>query len=103
MIENQSTNPFKIGDRVVFAPDERSMGWDWPIFGRVRLKPGDSGVITRIEKDVYLYLDDERAPVLVDRIHLKNCQHSPHREQPDQVLEAISPFVAKLAGTRAGS
>jgi hypothetical protein len=82
MIENQSTNPFKIGDRVVFAPDGRSIGWDWPIFERVRLKPGDSGVITRIEKDVYLYLDDERGAFTGSAFRLRfqsELQGMPHR------------------------
>jgi hypothetical protein len=35
-------------------------GWEWPTFDRVRLKPGNIGVITRIDKGMYLYLDDER-------------------------------------------
>jgi ATP-dependent exoDNAse (exonuclease V) alpha subunit len=60
MTEKQSVNPFKLGDRVIFTPNERSIGWEWPTFDRVRLKPGDSGVVTRIDKGAYLYLDDER-------------------------------------------
>jgi hypothetical protein len=59
-MEKQTSSPFKIGDRVVFAPDERTIGWDWPMFDRVRLKPGDIGIVTRIDKDMYLYLDDDR-------------------------------------------
>ena len=60
MAEKQTTSPFKVGDRVVFAPDERTIGWSWPTFERVRLKPGDTGIVTRIEKEMYLYLDDDR-------------------------------------------
>jgi ATP-dependent exoDNAse (exonuclease V) alpha subunit len=60
MTEKQMSNPFKVGDRVIFTPDERTIGWIWPTFDRVRLKPGDTGVVTRIYKDVYLYIDDER-------------------------------------------
>jgi hypothetical protein len=56
----QKRNPFKIGDRVVFAPDEHVVGWAWPTFDRVRLKPGDIGVVTRIEKGECLHLDDDR-------------------------------------------
>jgi hypothetical protein len=52
--------PFKIGDRVMFAPDARTIGWSYPTFDRVRLKPGDVGTVTRIDKGQYLYLDDER-------------------------------------------
>jgi hypothetical protein len=52
--------PFKLGDRVIFAPDERAIGWSYPTFDRVRLKPGDSGTVTRIAQGKYLYLDDER-------------------------------------------
>ena len=56
----QKENPFKVGDRVAFRPDERAIGWTWSTFERVRLKPGDTGVITRIDENAYLYLDDGR-------------------------------------------
>ena len=49
MCQNQIMNPFKIGGQVVFAPDERTVGWEWPTFERIRLKPGDVGVITQRE------------------------------------------------------
>jgi hypothetical protein len=54
------TNPFKIGDIVQFEPDDHARGWSWPMFERVRLKPGDTGLITRISQGDYLYLDDDR-------------------------------------------
>jgi hypothetical protein len=60
VIERQVTNPFNLGDRVRFSPDEHAIGWSWPSFERLRLKPGDIGLVTRIDKDLYLYLDDER-------------------------------------------
>jgi ATP-dependent exoDNAse (exonuclease V) alpha subunit len=60
LTENQPSNPFKLGDRVIFTPNEHSIGWTWSTFDRLRLKPGDTGVVTRIDKDVYLYLDDDR-------------------------------------------
>jgi len=53
-------NPFKIGDRVEFVPDERTTGWSYVTFPRVRLKAGDTGTVTRIKKGQYLYLDDNR-------------------------------------------
>jgi ATP-dependent exoDNAse (exonuclease V) alpha subunit len=53
-------NPFKIGDRVKFVPDERTTGWSYATFVRVRLKPGDIGTVTRIAEGQYLYLDDSR-------------------------------------------
>jgi len=53
-------NPFKLGDCVVFDPDERAIGWSWSSFERLRLKPGDAGVVARIAGNNYLYLDDER-------------------------------------------
>lgn len=52
-------NPFKIGDRVVFSPDERTIGWTWSSFDRLRIKPGDVGVVTKIVDDA-LFIDDER-------------------------------------------
>ena len=54
------TSPFEIGDRVQFCPDERTAGWLWPIFDRMRLKPGDVGFVTKVDHGVYLYLDDGR-------------------------------------------
>ena len=60
MAKIQTPNPFMIGDRVVFHPDAHAYGWSWPSFDDVRLHPGDTGVITRIDKDIYLYLDDDR-------------------------------------------
>jgi hypothetical protein len=59
MTEDQSC-PFKVGDRVTFLPDEHDYGWTWPSFERIRLKPGDTGIVTRISQARYLYLDDER-------------------------------------------
>ena len=58
--QNQVMNPFKIGDKVVFAPNEHTVGWSWPTFERIRLKPGDVGIITRIERENYIYLEDEK-------------------------------------------
>ena len=52
--------PFKIGDKVTFTPDERAIGWSYPMFDRVRLKPGDTGLVTRIDQGKYLFLDDDR-------------------------------------------
>ena len=59
-MEEKATNPFKIGDRVVFSPSEHDIGWSYPSFEKVRLKPGDIGVVTRISQGAYLYLDDDR-------------------------------------------
>jgi hypothetical protein len=58
--EQQKVNPFKIGDRVTFAPDDHTVGWSWSSFDRLRLHPGDTGIVTRISKENYLYLDDDR-------------------------------------------
>ena len=60
MPDDAAMSPFKIGDKVIFAPGEHAVGWEWPTFKRTRLKPGDVGVVTRIEKGIYLYLDDGR-------------------------------------------
>ncbi len=60
MTEDDRKCPFKIGDRVRFCPDERTIGWTYATFDRVRLKPGDTGTVTRIEGGQYLFLDDER-------------------------------------------
>jgi pimeloyl-ACP methyl ester carboxylesterase len=55
-------------------------------------------------------LDDEYGTMeQIDRIHrqtastellkLESCGHSPHRDQPDAVLAAATPFIRRLAGT----
>jgi hypothetical protein len=60
MTDIAKANPFKVGDRVRFAPDDHAHGWSWPTYEGVRLKPGDTGVVTRIGNGNYLYLDDDR-------------------------------------------
>ena len=52
--------PFKIGQRVVFKPNEHASGWSQHSFERLRLNPGDIGVITRIDEGKYLFLNDDR-------------------------------------------
>ena len=59
-MQEQMGCPFKLGDVVKFTPDEHAYGWTWPSFGNMRLKPGDTGTITRISQGKYIYLDDER-------------------------------------------
>jgi hypothetical protein len=54
------TNPFKVGDQVRCEPSDHATGWSWPTFERVRLNPGDTGIVTRIREENYLYIDDER-------------------------------------------
>ena len=60
MTDTAVMNPFHIGERVTFAPDDRTVGWAWSSFDRLRLQPGDTGTVTRIDQGVYLYLDDDR-------------------------------------------
>jgi hypothetical protein len=60
MAQEKAPSPFKVGDRLVFSPNERTVGWIWSSFKRVRLKPGDVGVVTQIKDGVYIYLDDGR-------------------------------------------
>jgi len=60
MTDTHTMNPFHIGERVTFAPDDHTVGWAWSSFDRLRLQPGDTGTVTRIDQGVYLYLDDDR-------------------------------------------
>jgi hypothetical protein len=60
MHKDQKVNPFKIGDRATFAPDDHAVGWSWSSFDQLRLHPGETGTVTRIDKENYLYLDDDR-------------------------------------------
>ncbi len=56
---DRQENPFRVGDRVVFDPNEHTIGWSWSSFDRLRIHPGDVGVVTKIVDD-YLYIDDDR-------------------------------------------
>ena len=56
----QEPCPFCLGERVKFSPDQHADGWSWSSFDRCKLHPGDVGTITRIDKDQYVFLDDER-------------------------------------------
>jgi hypothetical protein len=51
-------NPFKLGDKVMFSPDARTIGWTWSSFNRLRILPGDIGIVTRIVDNLILN-DDE--------------------------------------------
>jgi len=52
-----SKNPFKIGDKVQFCPNERAQGWSW--FGPGTIQPNDIGVIARIEREDYIYIEND--------------------------------------------
>jgi hypothetical protein len=52
--------PFKVGDRVVFAPDARTKGWHGESFDRLGVHEGDIGVIARIEDGQYIWLEGDR-------------------------------------------
>ena len=54
----KNDNPFKIGDRVTFAPGEHTIGWMYLSFFDMRLFPGDTGTITRL-KENFVYIDDK--------------------------------------------
>jgi pimeloyl-ACP methyl ester carboxylesterase len=41
------------------------------------------------------------APTTVERLHLSNCGHSPHREQTEELLKAVAAFVASIPVARA--
>jgi hypothetical protein len=56
---NDRGNPFKIGDRVVLDPDQRTIGWAYSSFDRLRIHPGDEGTVTKIVSDMIL-IDDDR-------------------------------------------
>ena len=36
----------------------------------------------------------------VEVLALENCRHSPHRDQPEATLRAITTFVDRIAGTQ---
>lgn len=52
-------NPFKIGDKVVFDPDRRTIGLTYSSFDRLRIHPGDAGTVTKIV-DGAIFIEDGR-------------------------------------------
>jgi hypothetical protein len=50
-VTNDSGNPFKLGDPVVFVPDKRTVGWYQHAFDRWGIHPGYEGRVTRVESD----------------------------------------------------
>jgi ATP-dependent exoDNAse (exonuclease V) alpha subunit len=56
----QTTNPFQIGDKVVFAPNDHALGWSCMSLDKFRIYPGDAGTISKISDDSYLYIEDDR-------------------------------------------
>lgn len=77
MLSNQAC-PFRLGDRVVFSPSDRAFGWSYPTFDRIRLKPGDVGTVTRIDKEAYIYVDDDVYSYVYDRFGNRWQQNGPH-------------------------
>jgi hypothetical protein len=59
MAIKKTSNPFKVGDKVVFSPSEHDIGWAWSSFDRLRIHPGDIGLVTKIANDI-IYIDDGR-------------------------------------------
>jgi hypothetical protein len=47
-------NPFRVGDKVQFVPNEHAQGWSW--FGPGTIQPNDVGVVSRVQNDAYLYI-----------------------------------------------
>lgn len=39
---------------------------------------------------------ERQVPARVERVHLENCRHSPHRDHPTRVIEAIGSFIDRL-------
>ena len=57
-----TTNPYRVGDELVFVPDDRTRGWYQNAFDRWGVYPGYIGVVTRItESDVELENNAEAA------------------------------------------
>lgn len=81
MTEREKSNPFKIGDRVTFDPNADAVGRAWASFEEFRMKPGDTGIVTRISKEMYLYLDDGRGGFHWECF----VKSTPQGESPDQM------------------
>jgi hypothetical protein len=49
-----SSNPFHVGDKVQFLPNQRAQGWSW--FGPGTIHPHDVGIVSRLEDRDYVYM-----------------------------------------------
>jgi hypothetical protein len=47
------SNPFRVGERVQFVPDERAQGWSW--FGPGTIQPNDIGIVSRLQDRDYIF------------------------------------------------
>ena len=56
---NSPGNPFKIGDKVMFDSDARTIGWTGSSFDRLRIQPHNNGLVTKIVDDM-IFIDDGR-------------------------------------------
>ena len=54
-VSDHTKCPFRVGDEVVFSPNEHAIGWSYPSFARIALSRGDTGVISRIEQGTNIY------------------------------------------------
>lgn len=50
-------NPFHVGDKVVFAPNERTLGWHQHSLERWGLLPGQEGTVSQVSGD-HVEIDD---------------------------------------------
>jgi hypothetical protein len=49
-----NSNPFRIGDKVQFVPNQRAQGWSW--FGPGTIQPNDVGIVSRIQDKNSIYI-----------------------------------------------
>jgi hypothetical protein len=77
----QTMNPFHIGERVTFAPDVRTAGWAWSSFDRLRLQPGDTGTVTRIDQGY----------ICTSTTTVEASAGSASRRQPDRQVVPFRP------------
>jgi len=61
-MDSQDINPFHVGDEVVFAPDDRTIGWIWPSLDSLRIHPGDYGIVTEVLDDL-IFIEDGRGGI----------------------------------------
>lgn len=61
------SNPFQVGDKVQFVPNERAQGWSW--FGPGTIQPNDVGIICRLESHEYVYIKRESDGLEVGGFH----------------------------------
>jgi hypothetical protein len=77
----ETSNSFREGDEVIFAPDQRTIGWYQHSFDRWQIFPGYYGKVTKVEGDQVTIDDKSEATMHWSQFRRASEVASSDREQ----------------------